>query len=333
MSLPQSSPSLRRGRGRRQPPRPGASATVGRAALLAAALAAAALPAATAQSTSIYPACINTVFGSAGGTTAPTFQYVEGVAVLRGRTYFSDKNGLYVIYGDQTYAKLAGGGATTVIPASGLPPLDMSIVYIAGLAADARRNRIYMADYDCSRIVYLDLNVGLIFNLAGDAACMQYGSGGDGGLATAATLNGPLHLYNWVARDELLIPDSLAHVVRAVNLTSGMIRRVAGSRATPGSSGPSGDGGLAVAANLYGPQAAVPDLDTGVIYVSEGKAGVLRAIAPDGTISTVLGKRGSTSGYSGDDGPAVNATTKYPCGLTIDQTGRKLYMTDYKVYA
>src|SRR5208282_6273424 len=92
------------------------------------------------------------------------------------------------------------------------------------------------------RVREINLNTGVITTLAGDG---NGGFSGDGGLATAASLDGP----SGVALDangNLYIADFGNNRVREVNLASGVIATVAGN----GTQGFSGDGGLATAAEL-----------------------------------------------------------------------------------
>ncbi|KAG2381920.1 hypothetical protein C9374_005712 [Naegleria lovaniensis] len=67
---------------------------------------------------------------------------------------------------------------------------------------------------------------GTITTIAGSA---QRGYCGDGGLATFACLNTPLGLGLSPDGSALMIADSLNHVIRQVNLTSGVITTVAGN--------------------------------------------------------------------------------------------------------
>jgi RHS repeat-associated protein len=96
-----------------------------------------------------------------------------------------------------------------------------------------------------------------------------------------------------------------------------------------GDGGVAGDGGLAVDAAVGQPTgvAVAPD---GSLYVSEAYANVIRKIAPDGTISTIAGKfgtscdsyvRGIASLDCGDGGLAINATLGWPMRITIAHDG------------
>ena len=68
--------------------------------------------------------------------------------------------------------------------------------------------------------------------------------------------------------------------------------------------GGDGDGGPAVQANLAGAGDAVYD-KAGNLYVSQPTANRIRKIAPNGTITSIVGNGGA--GFGGDGGPASAA--------------------------
>src|SRR3954453_10158337 len=86
----------------------------------------------------------------------------------------------------------------------------------------------------------------------------------------------------------------------------------------------SGDGGLAVNAEIYEPRDSEYGPD-GSLYFVDTYNHRVRRIAPDGTISTVAGHGSST--YNGDGIPAVNAGLKWPHDLFVDDAG-VIYIAD-----
>lgn len=110
------------------------------------------------------------------------------------------------------------------------------------------------------------------------------------------------------------------HVVRKI-APDGTVTTFAGN----GTAGYSGDGDAATSAQLDLPAdvVAMPD---GSVCISDSGNHVIRRVAPDGTISTWAGKAG-VRGYSGDDGPATDATFDHPSGLEVDADGN-LYVAD-----
>ena len=85
--------------------------------------------------------------------------------------------------------------------------------------------------------------------------------------------------------------------------------------------GYSGDGGPATAAKLTGPTGLAFDR-SGNLFIGDGAS--VRRVSPDGIITTVAGN--GVVGYSGDGGPATNATTG-AWGVAFDSSG-KLYVAD-----
>ncbi len=91
-----------------------------------------------------------------------------------------------------------------------------------------------------------------------------------------------------------------------------------------GTLGGSGDGGPAIAAQIDNPFGVVRGPD-GAIWFCEYTGQRIRRVAPDGTISTIAGT--GKKGYSGDGGPALQATFNLPHELRFDAAG-DLYVVD-----
>lgn len=85
-----------------------------------------------------------------------------------------------------------------------------------------------------------------------------------------------------------------------------------------GTLGYSGDGGPATAAQINDPYGVVRGPD-GAIWFCEHNGHRIRRVAPDGTISTIAG--GPERGYTGDGGPAKDATLDLPHELRFDAAG------------
>lgn len=96
-----------------------------------------------------------------------------------------------------------------------------------------------------------------------------------------------------------------------------------------GTPGGSGDGGPATAAQIDNPFGVVRGPD-GAIWFCEYTGQRIRRVAPDGTISTIAGT--GKKGYSGDGGPALEATFNLPHELRFDAAG-DLYVVDMTNHA
>ncbi len=98
------------------------------------------------------------------------------------------------------------------------------------------------------------------------------------------------------------------------SLLAAPIRNVAGT----GEKGFSGDNGPATAARLADPSGLTVGPD-GAIYFCDTANHVVRRIAPDNTITTVVGT--AKPGYTGDGGPATLATLNEPYEVRFDKAG------------
>jgi sugar lactone lactonase YvrE len=101
----------------------------------------------------------------------------------------------------------------------------------------------------------------------------------------------------------------------------GKIQTIAGT----GEAGYSGNGGPAVRASLREPFMCDFDAE-GNLYVAEARNHCVRKIDQNsGVITTVAGT--GSPGYSGDGGPATQATLKEPYSLQVDKNG-DIYIVD-----
>jgi hypothetical protein len=136
-------------------------------------------------------------------------------------------------------------------------------------------------------------------------------STGDGGPATAATLNEPYGIAA-LPGGGYVVTELDGHRVRRVG-PDGTITTLAGGR-----QGPFGDGGPATAAGLNSPFGASVASDGGVLIADWGNQRI-RRVAPDGTISTVAGT--GNGGFSGDGGPATQAALAFPNAVAAQPDG------------
>lgn len=133
---------------------------------------------------------------------------------------------------------------------------------------------------------------------------------GDGGPARDAALNQPTDLC-FAPDGTLYVADAGNNRIRKIS-PQGIITTIAGT----GAAGYSGDGGLAINAELNNP-VSVAVCAHGVVYISDNGNHVIRKVTPDGIIHTIAGT--GTAGYSGDGGPAVSAQLNSPTGIAIDK--------------
>ena len=188
-----------------------------------------------------------------------------------------------------------------------------------GLAFDPVGN-ILVADTGNGRIRQISIRNSAPFTISTIAGNGSHGVGGDGGLATNASLESPSYIAVGSTGD-IYISDSLHSVVRVISATTGVISRFAG---TAGPGGYFGDGGTATVAILNHPSGLALDANDN-LYIADTGNNVIRKVS-GGIITTVAGQAGLAS-FSGDGGPALQATFNAPSSLTVD-AGGSLYISD-----
>jgi hypothetical protein len=104
---------------------------------------------------------------------------------------------------------------------------------------------LYVADFGNNRVRKIDMATGIVTTVAGDGNSSYTG---DGGAATAATLNSPASVVTDTAGN-LYIADSENNAIRKVNAATGEIATIAGN----GTALYGGDGFSATLAGLYKP--------------------------------------------------------------------------------
>ncbi len=147
------------------------------------------------------------------------------------------------------------------------------------------------------------------------------GGKGDGGAATAATLNCPYGIIS-DSSGNIYIADKNNDCIRKITVSSGIISTIAGT----GSQSYSGDGGAATNAKLYQPFGVGVDI-SGNVYIADSYNNAIRAIAVSTGIITTIAGTGIAS-YSGDGDVATSATLYNPSGVTVDSSGN-VYIADY----
>ncbi len=100
-------------------------------------------------------------------------------------------------------------------------------------------------------------------------------------------------------------------------MSTGIITTIAGT----GTSSYSGDNGQATSAALNYPQGVALDTSGNVYFGDHGNQRIRKVTVSTGIITTIAGS-GGTGSYSGDNGPATAAALNYPCGVTLDTSGK-----------
>lgn len=194
-----------------------------------------------------------------------------------------------------------------------------------GPAASATLNEPYEMAWDKTGNLYfvermnhtvrrIDARSGVIGTVAGTGSP---GFGGDGGPGPQAQLNQP-HSLAFDAQGNLLICDIANHRIRQVDMTSGTISTWAGT----GEKKTAPDGAPITGSPLHGPRAMALAAD-GKIWLAlrEGNA-VLQLDPLKNSITHVAGT--GKSGFTGNGGPARQATLSGPKCVALDRRGNVL---------
>ena len=235
--------------------------------------------------------------------------YVADSSNFMVRELVKSSNLVNFFAGDGTNGYSGDGGAAT----------SAELTNTFGVAKDSAGN-VYVADtYSCA---IREVNTSGVINLFAGVVVSnsaQCGYTGDGGPATSAKLYYPYGVAV-DSKNSVYIADYAEHVIRKV--TSGTITTIAG---IGGSGGYSGDGGLAVNAQLNEPVAVAVD-PTGNVFIADyNNCRVREVSAVTGIITTVAGD--GTCNFTGD-GIATQSSLGYPQGVAVD-VNDNLFISDY----
>jgi uncharacterized protein (TIGR03437 family) len=248
----------------------------------------------------------------------PTFLATDPAGDL----YFSDTVNSVIrkIDANQIITTIAGTGFSDYTGDQG-PAKQAKLDEPTGLDFDGNGD-LWFAD-SLNNAIRMITPAGTIYTMAGNG---KPGYTGDGGLASAALLNAPEGLRIFppagMPGEALYFSDTGNNVIRRIRYINKQY--VIDTYAGNGQAGYSGDGGQATSASLNEPEGLAFD-SSGVLYIADRLNSVVRAVTPDGVISTVAGN--GIYGFSGDGGPANQASLEGPFDLTFDAAGN-LLITD-----
>jgi hypothetical protein len=216
----------------------------------------------------------------------------------------------------------AGGGSSITGGGDGGPATQASLLEPYAVDVDSKGD-VFIADTGTNTVREVTPN-GIIHTVAGmlTNAYPVGGPGGfkgDGGRATLALLNQPTDVAV-DGKGDLFIVDSGNDRIREVT-PNGIINTIVGN----GKVGYTGNGGRATAAELNLNREGGIAVDPGDdLFIADSGNNVIRKVT-SGIITTVAGT--VQMGYSGNGGPAAQATLNNPTGVTISSTA-VLYFSD-----
>jgi len=209
------------------------------------------------------------------------------------------------------------GNGEKAYAGDGGPAMEASFSAPHEIRFDNRGN-LYVVERDAHVVRKVDAETGLVSTVAGTG---EAGFGGDGGAATRAQLRQP-HSIAFDADGNLLICDIGNSRVRTVNMNTGLIHTLSGTGervVTP-------DSGPLLGTPLLGPRSIDTDtLGNAYLVLREGNS-VFRLDIRGNRLERIAGT--GERGYSGDGGPALQATFNGPKGIAYSASDHSLYIVD-----
>jgi sugar lactone lactonase YvrE len=208
---------------------------------------------------------------------------------------------------------IAGTGVNGIAP-DGTVATQAPLASPTGVAV-LPDGRILIAERNNHKIRVLGSD-GILRSFAGTGAP---GQAADGATAATSPLSNPTAIA--VVGDKLYVTETLTHQVRAIDLTNGTIRLIAGR----GNAGYSGDGGPAVSAALNTPWGVTATADN--VYIADQQNHRVRAVNLRSGIITTFAGTGLVR-FTGNGKSAGETSLSSPSGVTVSPFGY-LYISDW----
>jgi sugar lactone lactonase YvrE len=197
---------------------------------------------------------------------------------------------------------------TTTVPGNGTSAM------VPGMIAVDGADNLYIPNRAANGVGRIDAVTGALTIVAGNGTA---GSGGDGGPAVQASLNGPSAVVVDI-HGNVYIAEAPGNRVRRVDAATGIITTYAGT----GAGGFSGDGGPAASGTLFTPLGLALDTSGNLYIADTNNCRVRRVDASTGILSTVAGT--GVNAHAPDGTLAINASLALPAGVSFDPQGNLL---------
>lgn len=252
--------------------------------------------------------------GSGDGGQATAAQIDNPFGVVRGpdgAIWFCEYTGQRIrrVAQDGTISTIAGTGKKGY-SGDGGPALEATFNLPHELRFDAKGD-LYIVDMTNHAVRKIDMQTKVITTIAGTG---KKGYSGDGGPAVAAELAQP-HSIQFGPEGDLYICDIGNHVIRKVSMKDGTIRTVAGT----GKAGPTPDGSPIDGTPLKGPRSLDFDKEGNLWLATREGNQVFKLDLKGNKIHHIAGT--GKKGFTGNGGPAKEATLSGPKGISIDAAG------------
>lgn len=179
------------------------------------------------------------------------------------------------------------------------------------LELDSMKRRLFLSDTDNHAIRIISLPNGEVTTMAGGSQGLMDGIGRD------AKFYHPTGLSLDVLTGTLYVADHYNHMIRTVDINSGVVTSLAGG-------GREGfKDGVRRQARFNYPEGLYFDTDYNLLYVAEFDSHAIRIVTPAGEVRTLAG---GTEGFK--NGIGKQARFFHPTGLTFDNKRKIIYVTD-----
>jgi DNA-binding beta-propeller fold protein YncE len=246
---------------------------------------------------------LNNVFGVARGPDG--FLYICDMDNARVRRVGPD-GAIETYVGNGVRGRKGDGG-----------PADKASLNMPYELAWDKAGNLFIVELANNAVRRVDAKTRIITTIAGTG---KPGFSGDGGPATQAQFNAP-HSLAFDPAGDLYVCDILNHRVRKIDMKTGIISTWSGT----GEAKTAPDGAPISGSPLNGPRALAFGPD-GKSYLALREGNALLLLDPTAnTIKRVAGT--GKSGFTGNGGPALQATLSGPKAVSLDATGN-VYLAD-----
>ncbi len=276
--------------------------------------------------TSLHAAEIRTVAGtgvkgsSGDGGPATAAQIDNPFGVTRG----PDGNLWFCEYTGQRVCKITADGKLHVVAGSGQKgysgdggPARQATFNLPHEIRFDKHGDLFIVDMTNHAVRKVDMKSGVITTFAGNG---KPGYAGDGGPAKDAQFKQP-HSIQFDPAGDLFICDIGNNVIRRVDAKTGTISTFAGI----GKAGPTPDGSPIVGTPLNGPRSIDFDADGNLWLATRAGNQVFKFDLKAEKIHLIAGT--GKNGFTGNGGPAKDATLSGPKGITVAPNGN-VYLAD-----